>query len=285
MQPKRKSGRVTLTKAELNSDEGQGLVDLINKIGEDSTITIDEVSELLSAVSDPGPYSSMAGSSYLREVIHQIIEDGKIDRFEQERLRLAMARVLPKQIREEFEISFPADIKANAGHRPPWHNDPATERQLSFMLSLEIAFHPSITKGEASELISETLDKQNASASERQVMVLRFWDRLDLASHTKQEICDWMDAWYAEDPMRKSAWEEWKAQAIDDRDVPIGSGPIWLERVRARATGGSGQKIASIAPTAPRKESIPLRLPPFIAPKQPQRPGLFSRLVSLFLGR
>lgn len=277
--------RVTLTKADLETEAGQTLVALIDKIGADNDITLDEVSELLSAVGDRGPLSHISGAAYLNEIILQVIEDGKIEPYEFEKLRAAMARVLPKKKRDEFTRNFGpiADTRRPAGS---WHFDPVTEKQIEFMIKLGVPVNPSMTKGEASELISDALERKESGVSERQMMILKFWNKLELSSLNRRQVSDWMDEWYAEDARRREAWERYKesVNGVENLDrIALGEGYRWLSEL--------DQLPAVECPFAPNQIPIDkpksvVRLPTFRPrPSAPAKPsGVFGKIIALFSG-
>ena len=230
--------RVTLTKAELETPQGQGLVSLIERIGADGEITLQELCELLSMVEKNGPFGDLASAVFLRGVIHDIIADGEIDVFEAERLRKGLARVLPAQIRDRFEEAMPQDP---ASERPTWYYDQATERQWDFLRKLGHRGTDMLNKGEASELISSLLESRNPATpsdetlpTPRQMMVIRFWARKELATASRSQVSDFLDSWYSGNPLRKTAWELWKAEQskviTDPNEVPEGIGPEWLKK-------------------------------------------------------
>lgn len=121
----------------------------------------------------------------------------------------------------------------------------ATERQLQFIRDLGGNPPEGISRAGAEVLISQLLVKQRESFDKeqpptpRQVMVLRFWNRMDLASTSKWEVTNWLSQFYAEDSRRLAAWEMFKAEIGDDgsqRDpsfVPIGTGMEYLKKTTA----------------------------------------------------
>lgn len=234
--------RVTLTKAELSTPQGKGLVALIQRIGEDADVTSDELRELLAAVEEGGAFCDLASSVFLRGVIHDILADGKIELYEAEQLRRGLARVLPKVMRDQFDDIFPPDPNAN---RPQWYFDPISDRQFSFLKDLGHPGPSKLSKGEASEAIQTLLNKREnpslydgVGPTERQLMLLRFWNRRELFTATRSQISDFIDSWYSGNPLRKIAWEMWKAEqgkpVTDPNDVPIGIGPDWLDFAKER---------------------------------------------------
>jgi hypothetical protein len=67
-------------------------------------------------------------------------------------------------------------------------------------------------------------------------MVLRFWNRLDLAESSKWDVSQWLNHFYEEDPRRQQAWETFKKEIGDDGSqddpslVPLGAGEAYLEK-------------------------------------------------------
>jgi len=105
-----------------------------------------------------------------------------------------------------------------------------------------------MTKSEASIMISE-LTKRRATV--RQQMVLRFWGKSSMANKSVEEVSDWMDAWYDNDPRRLLAWEMWKDEVGDYgiRDiayidkVPENGGKTFLKKVEKISKNGAYAKL------------------------------------------
>lgn len=92
-----------------------------------------------------------------------------------------------------------------------------TTRQLQYIKNLGGVGDPSMTRAEASAYIDILLRKSNSDKpSVRQRAVLRFWGKDEMGALTRDEISDWMDDWYDEDPKRIQAWEIWKRRIGDD---------------------------------------------------------------------
>ena len=125
----------------------------------------------------------------------------------------------------------------------PLSEQPATEKQLQFIRDLGENPPAQLTKTAASSLIEELLAKQRKSQSSqqpptpRQIMVLRFWNRMDLAQSSKWDVEQWLNQFYDEDPRRKAAWETFKSENGDDGSqhdpswVPIGIGESYLNKI------------------------------------------------------
>jgi len=242
------SRRITLTKAQVASDVGQRLVARLQQISEDGRFALEEIRSLHDLLV-MGP-SELPCVTFLRRLTTEVLLDGHLDDDEAYELRLAIERVLPKAIREQVTARL-AGIKRPAQDESEViyveEAEPATQRQLDYIRSLGGTPAASLGKWEASDVI-DTL-KQRAVASNRQIMVLRFWNCLHIASGGRHAITDWMDAFYAEDTDRKGAWELFKSENGDDRSqrdpswVELGIGHAYLRRVKdghARSSQKSG---------------------------------------------
>lgn len=92
--------------------------------------------------------------------------------------------------------------------------EPATEAQIHYLVALGQNVNSSISKRDASNLIDQCLSGKS-SVSNRQMMVLRFFGRVDIADKGKEAVSIWLDEWYQEDPSRKAAWDQWKERCGD----------------------------------------------------------------------
>ena len=81
---------------------------------------------------------------------------------------------------------------------------------------------------------------ENPPVSNRQLMFLRFWNRMDLANRTKREVCEWMDNFIQEYHARWLVWDLFKTESGDDvsqRDpsfVPIDAAEKHLEKIHRK---------------------------------------------------
>jgi hypothetical protein len=88
-----------------------------------------------------------------------------------------------------------------------------------------------LSRGQASEMM------ENPPASNRQIMFLRFWNKMDLVNRSRHEISEWMDAFINEDRTRWMAWDLYKNESHDDgtqhdpSSVPIGAGEKYLKKI------------------------------------------------------
>jgi hypothetical protein len=239
-----KSKRVTLTKTEAASAYGQRLIHQILAISDDGNLTIEEVRALHAVLMD-GPMEIEA-VPFLRAKTTVVLHDGELDHLEMYQLRCAMERVVPKDVRSDLtillsRIGLPTmeEEEEDGGYRVKrsWHDDPVTTRQLEFIRDLGGVATERMTKGAASLLIDQLLERRPPSP--RQRMVLRFFDRVDLMEKTKEEISIWLDALYRQHEEYEQAWHLFKAAIGDDGSmcdpsiVPIGAYRQYLRSPRA----------------------------------------------------
>jgi hypothetical protein len=92
---------------------------------------------------------------------------------------------------------------------------------------------PEMTKGDASRLIEELLERRPPTP--RQMMLLRFFDRLDLARATKDDVSEWIDHLYSSDSRLERAWDRFKRltdhdpRGQDPSIVPVGAFREYVE--------------------------------------------------------
>ena len=236
--------RVTLGKKQLATEAGQALLDLLTEITRDGELSLDEVKRLrawLEHYRSAG--EEVPAIAWLHELVAAVVADGRVTAEERTDLLLAFERILPA---EERVLAKTRRKDASQHQEPPTaprtapREPPATKRQLDYLRALNATFDPAITKADASELIDQMVGSRN-DVSNRQMMVLRFWDRLDMAPAGKGGVSRWMDEYYQEQPLRKDAWDIWKTQngdrgqQGDPTGVPIGAGHPILEQLRNRA--------------------------------------------------
>jgi hypothetical protein len=254
--------RVSLTPSQCASGKGQELLALLSEITREGLVSKDGVQRLNTWLNGNGGLEIPA-ISFLSNIPERLGELTTAKAFE---VHFAIERVLPKAIREavkekrqEAWLHSPLKPKATqaqlnyirdlGGKPPPSLNiaeasllieellensrlvpkQYATENQLQYIRELGGSPLPILTKSHASKLIGELKEGDN-SPTPRQIMVLRFWNRLDLANRSRNDVSNWLDNFYAQDSRRKSAWNLYKLQNKDDgtqRDpswVKIGEG-------------------------------------------------------------
>jgi len=231
-----KPKRVTLTKSQCESPVGQALIQLLVEVGDDGLVSSDEVRKLHAWLKE-NANSGLPAIRFLIEVSERILRDDIITPDECYEIQLGMERVLPKAIRQEIAKKRIAAI-------PPMIPETATQRQIDYIKALGGKVWPELGKWEASDLIQSLLE--SAPATSRQMMVLRFWNMLELESSGRRQISEWMDSFYYENPSRMDAWDLFKSESGDvgsQRDpsfVPIGIGEKYLHRV---AMGDGAQTV------------------------------------------
>jgi hypothetical protein len=223
-----KRTRITLTKAECESPTGKRLIDLIFSMCHDGCLNISEVDELHIFLRNNS--SPIAAIPYLRAITREAVADGAINDAEGYALKLAFERAIPKEARGIVSthlqnIGLPAVDEY--GETPAWTEHEATHKQIAYIVDLGGTITPGMSKGEASELIEQLLERRPPTP--RQTMLLRFFDRLDLMQSTKDDVSLWIDQLYASDERLERAWERFKRETNHDpfeQDatiVPVGA--------------------------------------------------------------
>jgi hypothetical protein len=229
--------RVTLTKAQLATPQGVELVRLLSEISEDGVITYEELKRLtdwLNANSE----IDIPAVRFLFEHMMAICRRGTITNDGLFDMQLAIERVLPKESRQTA-----AKARLSA-----YHAQPASERQLEVLQQMTGQMHHGLNRDQASELITAV----NQRPSNRQLMFLRFWGRMDIAALSRHEISEWMDAFITADQSRMELWNEYKQVIHDDgsqRDpscVPIGAHANFSKRSRRYDIQGTGSGCLTI---------------------------------------
>jgi hypothetical protein len=174
--------------------------------------------------------STIAAVEFLRSITREIVADGSVHPMESYRLKQAFERVVPKEARgvvsthlEDIGLPPPWDREED----PPWRHAGATAAQIEFIVNLGGKCTPGMSKGDASDLIEQLLERRPPTP--RQVMLLRFFNRMDLLSATKEQVSVWIDDLYSSKPECERAWDRFKLQKgidpfVTDPDcVPIGA--------------------------------------------------------------
>ena len=247
--------RVTLTKGQLQEQAGSDLLALLVEYCADGELSLGEVDALKGWLElNAEAAAEVPAVGWLAEIVTDVLADGRITREERQDLLVAIERVLPKNERDVAQRNRARAAEHDVAEEPPIvmiarpaRSDAATERQIQFILSLGGEPTPGLSKRDASVMIDRLL-ANNERPSNRQMMVLRFWNRLELAVDGKRAIFAWMDEWYREDGDRRRAWELFKEENGDDGGqsdpsrVEVGIGEEYLRRVkgrgRAKASGG-----------------------------------------------
>jgi len=216
--------RVTLTKKHLQIKEVEEFVVLLVNIASDGALEYEDL-EKLTAWLNSHSHLDVPAVKFMIDLMLRICADGKITDEEVFEIQLAIERVLPKEFRTRI-----AEARKSA-----YYDQPASVNQLDTIQSIIHRRPEGLTRRAASEMLDQLF--ANPPASNRQLMFLRFWDRLDLADKSRREISEWMSSFINEDQARWLAWDLFKADYRDDgsqRDpsfVPIGAATEYLEKV------------------------------------------------------
>lgn len=219
------------------SETGLMLTNLILDMCHDGELDLGEVETLhalLSSAGDPFP-----AITYLRAITREILADGSLDPAEIYRLKKGMERVVQKEVREVVSThldSIGTPVWDDWDHEPAWMQHPATAKQIDFLIDLGGHITPSLTKGEATKMIDQLLEKRPPTP--RQMMLLRFFDRLDLAGCTKEQVSCWIDELFVHRPHAERAWHRFKIDTQhspyekDPKTVPVGAYKKYRKRRR-----------------------------------------------------
>jgi hypothetical protein len=218
------SRRVTLTRAHLKLPQVEDLVVLLVNIASDGVLEHEELQKLTDWL-NTNSHLDVPAVRFLVDLMVRICEDGKLAVEEVFEIQLAIERILPKEYRTQV-----TDARKAA-----YYDQPASENQLDAIQSFTRNRPAGLTRREASEMLDNLFE--NPPPSNRQIMLLRFWNRMDLVNSSRHEISEWIDAFTSADHARWLAWSLFKEEYGDDgsqRDpsfVPVGIGERYLERV------------------------------------------------------
>lgn len=273
------TGRITLTKAHIASEQGQRLIQLILEIGLDGELSDTELTQLLEWLKSAP--QEIPAIRHLRELVTDALNDSVISDEERKILHKQIERVLPatererltlarktfqekrktehrdqeqkeKEEREKLRAEERAERDRERARQLQEYNKPS-EAQLRYITGLGGSLPSDATKHDASVLIDRLLHS-NGSISPRQQMVLRFWKITPESHWGKAQVSVWMDEWYQGDPDRQLAWELFKDETGDpgtsrnpDR-VPLGAGYTYLRKVKGgnKATGAKPSVLTGL---------------------------------------
>lgn len=229
--------RVSLSKKQLTTEAGQSLLSLLAEVTQDGSLSDAEVHKLRDWLEANRECADVPAIAWLRELLQAVLADGKVTPDERWDLLLAFDKVFPPEERVLAKLrrkNAPREATA-------WTDQHATSKQVAYLQVLGVKFDASrITKAEASDLIDKAKDRLENAPSNRQMMVLRFWDQVALAEEGKGSVSEWMDFWYRKDDRHRDAWDLWKVEnglasgQGDPNLVPIGEGFRVLPRLKVR---------------------------------------------------
>ena len=225
--PHKKRLVFTLSKKILETQSGAEFRALLTRIADDGVITKGECEELSTWLQSHFS-SEIPAVRFLTDEIATACRRSNASNDDLRYLLECVLRVLPKADRERV---------IHKRNETTWESDPITEAQRRYIAALGGDPDECSTKGAASALIDALLsDGRTAAtpATSRQRMLLRFWDKEELAAKGKQAVSEWIDEWHAENPSREIAWIRWKSENEDDgeqgdpENVPVGAGLNYL---------------------------------------------------------
>jgi len=202
----------------------EDLVLLLVNIASDGVLEHDELQKLTDWLNS-NSHLDVPAVRFLVDLMVRICEDGKLAADEVFEIQLAIERVLPKEFR----------TNVTEARKAAYYDQPASENQLDAIQSFTHERPTGLNRRAASEMLDRLF--ANPPPSNRQIMLLRFWNRMDLANAARHEISEWIDTFTAADHARWLAWSLFKEEHGDDgsqRDpsfVPIGIGEEYLERI------------------------------------------------------
>jgi hypothetical protein len=222
--------RVRMTQVQAATPAGRKLLEAILQTCHDGQIEYAEAEQVFACLKAVG--DSIPAAGYLRVILMESLEDGSIDAHDAYRLKQAFIDVVPRESKPIIEthlqgIGLPAREAESHIDQPPWWPDPITGKQAHFIASLGGVVRPNMTKGEASVLIDQLLNRQPPTP--RQIMLLRFFNRMDLADASREEISGFVAELQRADPDAMAYWDRFKLQAgipkshRDPLAVPIGA--------------------------------------------------------------
>ena len=222
----KKGQRITLTKKQADSSLGKELLGILFDVCHDGEIETSEINRLHDFLLD-NP-SNIPAFVLLRAQTREMLEDNRIDPIDAYNLKLYFVRVVPKELRGIIETHLEnIGVPASAEKEPKWHRDPATAKQIDYIIGLGGTVRSGMTKGQASQMIEELLERRPPTP--RQMMLLRFYNRLDFADRTKDEVSAFIDELFFIDIRYQLAWDRFKRETGQDRyeldplTVPIGA--------------------------------------------------------------
>lgn len=249
--------RITLTAKQLETEGGKALLDYLWWLAEDGYVSDEEINHMSGWLAQASHIPDVTGIHYLKELVDAVLLDGIIEEGERAEIHRAILRILPKDYRaaaKQQKENLDAAYKARQDLQRRKTEALATEKQISYLISLGGQPYEGMTKREASEAITSLTDRDGPTV--RQKMVLRFWNRLDMLSCSIDEVSSWMDDFYRQDERHLDAWELWKyengdrgGRSIDQIDtVPIGAGFEYLQKVSSgNSITNAVSKVTSFA--------------------------------------
>lgn len=233
--------QVTLTEDQLKEKTARELLALLETISSDGRLTDAEILKLdswLKAVRA----ENLPALTYLRSRVEGVLADRVVIEDERRAIVAAILRVMPKAESDKARILFSEATEHDKQERS-WElkshheTETATEEQKRCLRAMGREVSESCSKAEATDLLNHAIGV-GQPATNRQMMILRFWNKQDLAEKGRDGVAEWLDGWYAEDADRLTAWTLWKEEHTDvargdpPERIPVDLGQAYLERVK-----------------------------------------------------
>jgi hypothetical protein len=233
--------QVTLTDEQLKEKTAKELLALLETISADGRLTDDEVLKLDAWLKSVRP-EKLPALTYLRGRVEGVLADRVIIEEERRAIVAAILRVMPQAEREKVRTLFNEAAEHDKQElswelRTHQETEPATEEQKRCLRAMGREIPANCSKAEALEIVDQALGA-GQPVTNRQMMILRFWNKQELAEKGRMAVAEWLDAWYAEDPDRLTAWTLWKEENDDvgrldpPERVVVDVGEAYLERVK-----------------------------------------------------
>ena len=239
------STRITLTKKQLSTEDVMSLRALLVEVTKDGELSLGEIDTLKAWLAQRVDKCEVPAIHYLLEAVNAVILDGHVSSDDRLEIMVAIERVLPLPDRRQAKAArLNAQAKTavakedgdNSEGEDDEDKESATQPQIAYIRALGGEVPANLGKWEASDLITQ-LKSRASSVSPRQMMVLRFWNKLELAKAGHARVSDWMDDWYKKDGLHLEAWELYKRESGDDGGqgdpdrVSIGAGYTYMKKL------------------------------------------------------
>jgi hypothetical protein len=227
---KNESG-LQLNEVQLRRESAQHLLTLLEEISADGYLSDEEILQL-------GEWLEMEedrripAMTFLRSLIGDILSDNAIVDSERLEILHAVLRIMPDEESRIARLRIGYVTRCTDLHAQDML---ATKEQIQLMKILGIEVRQNCSSEQASELLREAIEKRH-TLSGKHLMVLRFWNREELAKNGSRFVSLWLDNWYRGDPDRYTAWSLWNRdhpECCFPENLEAGAGFEYLVRVKA----------------------------------------------------
>jgi len=235
------SQQVTLTDDQLREKTAKDLLALLENVSADGRLSDDEIHKLdswLKAVRA----ENLPALTFLRGKVENVLADRVIIEDERRAIVAAILRVMPETESDKARILFDEAAEHERQERS-WElrkhheGEPATDGQKRCLRAMGRDIPANCSRAEALEILNAAMGL-GQPVTNRQKMILRFWNKEAMAEKGRAAVAEWLDLWYAEDPDRLTAWTLWKEEHDDvaredpPERVELDVGAVYLDRVK-----------------------------------------------------